>query len=95
MYLLCQAEFLVCSKQGFFPFPATPGQLTERFAFPLVLLAAIFSSNMAPEDRTGKKTGDSPHISAHFPPISAKMGTGTGKWSQNWGDPGVFPYDVF
>jgi hypothetical protein len=84
---------LACPEQVF-P-SAILGQLARRFAIQQVLLAVIFSFNIAPESRIGRESWESQNISARFSRISAKKPSGKGKWSQNWGDPRVFPDDIF
>jgi hypothetical protein len=54
-----------------------------------VLLAVIFSFDLAPDIQMAKESGDSENNGAVFSRITVKKPSGTGKWRSNRGDPGV------
>ena len=68
--------------------------IKAEFRLPIGVIPVISSCNIAPYNRTDREACASRNNSAGFSRISAKMPFGTGKWSQNWGDPGVYTCDT-
>ena len=59
-----------------------------------MLLAVISSFDIAPDNRTGRKPGETQNNSAGFSRIRVKKPSGTQKRSLNWGDQGVCTRDT-
>ena len=74
--------------------PPAPGQQARSSALWLVLLAAIYSSSIAPDRQTGRGLKKYRNNSARFYWVSAKKPSGTRNPGQNHEDPRVVLYDA-